>query len=155
MRDISGHGRFFTSSDSTARDAAVAAAVGFAGTAVREIALAVGAPLGRAAWGSASAHLSIGQRVESGVAVVAKAAAALIVLGRAGMWPVGKRDCIAGELGTWFLGGLSALAAVMNFVSGSGWENFIFGPTAVVLAVLCFLVATGAQNGGPRTTRSR
>jgi hypothetical protein len=37
----------------------------------------------------------------------------------------------------------------MNFVSGSRWENFIFGPTAVVLAVLCFLVATGAQNGGP------
>jgi hypothetical protein len=91
MRDNSGHGRFFTSSDSTARDAAVAAAVGFAGIAVCEIALAVGAPFG---------SRGLGQRPRSPLDRAAgrersrrgcRAAAALIVLGRAGMWSVGKR----------------------------------------------------------------
>ena len=43
--------------------------------------------------------------------------------------------------GTWFLAGMSGIAAPMNFASRSHWENLIFGPSALVLMVLCILVA--------------
>jgi hypothetical protein len=130
----------------TGRAAAVAAAVGFAGIAVFEIALAAGAPWGHAAWGGAHAHLSAAQRTGSAVAVVVWAAAALIVLGRAGLWSAGRRTRLFGR-GTWFLAGVSVIAALMNFASHSHWENLIFGPAALVLAALCILVARSAPAG--------
>ncbi len=64
----------------TARTAAVVAAIGFAGIAVFEIALAAGAPWGHAVWGGAHAHLSAAQRTGSAVSVVVWAAAALCIL---------------------------------------------------------------------------
>jgi hypothetical protein len=118
----------------------VAAAIGFAGIAVFEIALAVGAPWGHAAWGGARAHLSTEERVGSAVAVAVWAAAALIVLGRAGLWRA-RGPASLYRWGTWFLAAVSALAAVLNFASQSPWENLIFGPTALLLAILCAVVA--------------
>jgi hypothetical protein len=47
------------------RKAAVAAAIGFVGIAVFQIALAARVPLGHAAWGGAHAHLSTAQRLGS------------------------------------------------------------------------------------------
>ena len=44
--------------DHFARVAAVVAAIGFAGIAFFQLALAAGAPWGYAAWGGVSAHLS-------------------------------------------------------------------------------------------------
>jgi hypothetical protein len=130
----------------TGRTAAVAAAIGFAGIAVFELALAAGAPWGHAAWGGAHAALSAAQRTGSAVAVVAWAGAALIVLGRAGLWSVGRRARLF-RWGTWFLAGVSGIAALMNFASHSRWENLIFGPAALVLAALCILVARGGPAG--------
>ena len=129
--------------------AAVAAAIGFAGIAIFEVALAAGAPLGHAAWGGAHAHLSTAERISSGMAVVVWTAAALIVLGRAGLWSAGRRAALF-RRGTWFLAAISAVAALMNFASHSRWENLIFGPTALVLAVLCTIVARGVAIGPPR-----
>jgi hypothetical protein len=80
----------------TGRTAAVAAAIGFAGIAVFEMALAAGAPWGHAAWGGAQADLSAAQRIGSAIAVVVWAAAALIVLGRAGLWSAGRRARLFG-----------------------------------------------------------
>lgn len=64
---------------------AIAAAVGFVGIAVFQIALAAGAPLGRAAWGGSHfGTLPVGLRVGSGVAVAVWVFAAVVVLARAG-----------------------------------------------------------------------
>ena len=124
----------------------MAAAIGFAGIAVFEIALAAGAPWGHAAWGGANAHLSAAQRTGSAVAVVVWAAAALIVLGRAGLWSAGGQTRLF-RWGTWFLAGVSGIAGLMNFASHSHWENLIFGPAALVLAALCILVARSGPAG--------
>jgi hypothetical protein len=132
--------------------AAVATAVGFGAIALFEVALAAGAPLGRAAWGGAHAHLSSGQRIGSAVAVVVWAAAALVVLGRAGLWSAGKHEALF-RRGTWFLAAINVLAALMNFASHSAWENAIFGPTALVLAVLCTIVARSAPDQRRRGRR--
>ncbi len=55
-----------TSSDRTARLAAAAAAVGFAGVAMFQIALAAGVPWGVAAWGGQPAQLPTTLRLASG-----------------------------------------------------------------------------------------
>ena len=124
----------------TRRGPAVAAAIGFVGNAIFQIALAAGAPAGRAAWGGADAQLSTPERIGSAVAVVVWMAAALTVLGRAGFWSLGKRERVF-RWGTWVLVGVNGVSALANFASSSRWENLVWGPTAAVLAVLCTLVA--------------
>ena len=44
-------------------------------------------------------------------------------------------------MGTWILVGVLLVGALMNFASSSPWERFLWGPLALVLAVLCFVLA--------------
>ena len=64
--------------------AAILAAVGFLGIAGFQLALALGAPLGHAAWGGAHRVLPHRLRLASAIAAVVWVTGALIVLGRAG-----------------------------------------------------------------------
>jgi hypothetical protein len=141
--------KLFTRSEHAARVAAVLAAIGFAGIVLFQIALAAGVPWGHAAWGGAHADLSTAQRSGSAAAVVVWAAAALIVLGRAGFWGAGRLASLF-RWGTWFFVALSAVGAVLNFASQSRWENLIFGPLALLLAILCTIVARSAADARPR-----
>jgi hypothetical protein len=105
-----------------------------------------GVPWGHAEWSGAHAHLSTSQRIGSAAAIVVWTAAALIVLGRGGFWGPGRLASLF-RWGTWFFVVLSAIGAVLNFASQSIWENDIFGPLALLLAVLCTLVARKAADG--------
>jgi hypothetical protein len=127
-----------------ARLAAVLAASGFAGLAVFQAALAASAPWGHAAWGGGNANLSAAQQSASGVAAFIYLAAMLIILSRAGIIWRTRSNAALIRWGTWFLAVAMALGAVANFASQSRWENFIFGPLALVLAVLCIVVARAA-----------
>ncbi|HWL91123.1 MAG TPA: hypothetical protein VNP90_07130 [Actinomycetota bacterium] len=122
------------------RAAAVAAAIGFLVIAVFQAALAFGAPLGRAAWGGGQTHLPNRLRIASGVAVVFWLLAALVVLARAGFDVSPVPDAVA-RWGTWFLVVLLPIGALMNVASSSPWERFLWGPLALMLAVLCFVLA--------------
>jgi hypothetical protein len=128
--------------------AGVAAAAGFLVIAAFELALALGAPLGRAAWGGANAELPIGLRIASGFAVAFWTLAAAIVLGRAG-FPM-PLPCSLVRWGTRILVGLNLLAALLNFASSSPWERFLWGPVALVEAGLCLIVA---RSGSPPVER--
>ena len=137
------------------RTAALLAAAGFVGIAVFQLALAGGAPWGHAAWGGASAELSLAQRSGSGVAVAVWVAAAVIVLGRAGFGGA-RADRLASlfRWGTWILVAVSALSALANFASQSSWERYLLGPLALLLAVLCTIVARAPARRGEARTRS-
>ena len=124
----------------TAQGVAVAAALGFLVIAIFQAALALGAPLGRAAWGGTRTHLPTGLRIASAAAVVFWLLAALIVLGRAGFEISPVSDAVA-RWGTWILVGVLLVGALMNFASSSPWERFLWGPLALLLAVLCFVLA--------------
>jgi len=124
------------------RTPAVAAAAGFLAIAVFQVALALGAPLGRAAWGGTHARLPMGLRIASAFAVGVWVLAALIVLGRAGFQVSPLPPAIV-RWGTWILVGMLVLGALLNFASPSSWERFLMGPVALILAVLCFVVARG------------
>jgi hypothetical protein len=132
------------------RIAAVAAAAGFLLQAAFQATLALGAPLGSAAWGGADeGQLPMGLRIASGVAVGVYVLFALIVLGRAGFRGVPLRQGFL-RWGTWALVGLMFLGALPNFASSSGWERFGWGPLALILALLCLFVALRA---GPVSSR--
>lgn len=122
------------------RTAAVAATVGFLAIAAFQAALALGAPLGRAAWGGKRSELSTRLRIASGVSLVVWLVAAAIVLARAGFDVVRLPDAVA-RWGTWALVGILPLGALMNAASSSPWERFLWAPLALFLAVLCFVVA--------------
>jgi len=74
---------------STVHTSAVAAA-GLTGIAVFQMALAFGAPLGRAAWGGTQTELPTRLRFSSAASAVFLSVGALIVLGRGGYWSAGR-----------------------------------------------------------------
>ena len=100
---------------------------------------------------SSRARTTTAQRSASAAAVV-YAAAALIVLGRAGILRA-SGDAALFRWGTWFLAVAMAIGALPNFASQSRWENFIFGPLALVLAILCVIVARSATGQARNTQR--
>lgn len=124
------------------RRAAAAAAAGFLAIAIFQLALSLGAPLGRAAWGGTYSRIPSNLRIASGFAVVFWTIAAFIVLGRAGYRLSPFRGGFV-RWGTWVVAGVSALGALLNFASASNWERFLWGPVALILAALSFLVARG------------
>jgi hypothetical protein len=123
-----------------ARLAAVAGAAGFVLVAGFQIALAFGAPWGRGAWGGAHDVLPMRQRIASLVAAVVLVLGALIVLGRTGYWESSLPFGVF-RWGTWALVGAMVLSAFGNFASSSPWERFLMGPMALLLALLCLVVA--------------
>jgi hypothetical protein len=127
----------------TSRTAAVLAAVGFLAIAAFQVALALGTPLGRASWGGRHlGRLPVGLRLASAAAVAVWVLAAMVVLARSGFGLSWIPEAVA-RWGTWVLVGVMPLAALMNLASPSRWERFLWGPVALILAVLCFLVARG------------
>jgi hypothetical protein len=124
----------------TTRTAAILAAAGFLVIAVFQAALALGAPLGHAAWGGRQTRLSTRLRIGSAVAVAFWILAALIVLGRAG-FELSPFPDVVERWGTWVLVGLLPIGGLMNIASSSRWERFLWGPLALILAVLTLVVA--------------
>jgi hypothetical protein len=110
---------------------------------VFEAALAAGARLGDAAWGGAHTQLTTGQRLGSAVSALFFAAAIIIVRRRAS----GRAERRY-RWGTWGLTVIFALSAVTNLASDSHWENYLMAPVALVLAMLCVIVA---RTRTPRT----
>ncbi len=136
------------SSASAAGRASVIAAGGFVVVAGFQLLLALGVPMGRAAWGGGQATLSPELRVASAISMAIFVGAATIVLGRAGH--LGTRFFRAFRAGAWLLVAAMGLGAVMNLASSSPWERFIWAPVATILAASTFIVARGRLDGEHR-----
>ena len=110
-----------------------------AALAVFQIALALGAPLGRFAWGGAQARLPVELRIGRGVSLFIYGACAGIVLDRAGLVDVVADD--VSRVGVWVVAGFMSLGVAMNAISRSKPERFTMTPVALVLAVCAYVVA--------------
>ena len=108
--------------------------------AVFQLAIALGAPLGRAAWGGAHVRLPPNLRVASAVAAVIWMVAALLVLDRAGTPLIDLPDPVS-DWGTWVLVVVLPVGALTNLASSSPYERFGWGPLAIVLALLTLVLA--------------
>jgi hypothetical protein len=122
--------------------AAVIACVVLAGLTVFQLALVVGAPLGRFAWGGAQDVLPPRLRAGSAVAVVLYVLFALIILETAGLVAVLPGDAL-GRVGIWAIAVYFFLGAALNAVSRSKAERAVMTPIALVLDILCLFVALG------------
>lgn len=125
-----------------ARFAATVAAIAFIVVAAFESFWALGSTWGLSGvWGGGHDHLPAGLRVASAFAAILLVAGAIIVLGRARYWASPDRFGIL-RWGTWMLVGVMALSALANFALSSSLERFQNGPVALILVLLCLVVAS-------------
>jgi hypothetical protein len=125
--------------------AAIAVAAGFLVVAAFEVALALGAPFGAAAFGGANpGTLPPPLRVAGGASAAVWVFAALLILARGGisLTPLPKGFS---RRGTWILVGYLALGTVMNLASSSPWERYGWAPFSLGLMILCIVVARGGM----------
>lgn len=106
-----------------------------------QIALALGAPLGRFAWGGQHRVLPPRLRVGSAVLVLIYVLIDLIAWDRVGaiaLFPAGFA-----EVAMWVIFAYFMLGILMNAVSRSKPERFTMVPVTIVLAVLSLFIALG------------
>lgn len=109
--------------------------------ALFQLALVLGAPLGRFAWGGRYRVLPARLRVGSAVSIVVYAIIAAIAWDRAGVLSV-LGDTVS-QVAMWVVFGYFALGIAMNAISRSKAERITMTVASVVLAALAFLVAIG------------
>jgi hypothetical protein len=129
-----------------ARVAGTAALALFALLVVFQLALALGAPWGRAAYGGQHPGVLPTQlRVASAVAVVVWTGVALVVARRAGLavWsplPVSWLPVVV-----WIVVGLMVIAVIMNAITPSALERAIWLPFSVLTLATAVTVAVAAR----------
>jgi hypothetical protein len=110
---------------------------------VFQIALALGAPLGKASWGGKHAGvLPVRLRIASGVAaILIYPLMAFLILAASSLV---ETNLTAGTRRTamWVLTALLGLGALANFASRSRIER-IWGPVSLGVAICCGLIARG------------
>jgi hypothetical protein len=132
------------------RRVAAVAAIGFLIIATFQVALALGAPLGAAAFGGANAgQLPQQLRIASAGAAVVWLFAALIVLARGG-FAISPLPNAVSRWGTWMLVGLLAVGTLLNLASSSPWERFGWGPFSLTMLILSVILARGGSGSQPR-----
>ena len=108
--------------------------------AVLQALLIAGQPLGRFAWGGQHRVLPTKLRIGSAVSIVLYALFALIILARAEQASAGIG---AGptDVGIWALTAYFVVGIGMNAISRSRPERLVMTPVALVLAVVCLVLA--------------
>mgnify|MGYP001228324553 CR=1 FL=1 len=105
-----------------------------------QLALALGAPWGRLAWGGQhEGRLPVAHRVGSVVGILVYACFAVLALDRSGAVDV-VPDAVS-QVGMWVVFGVLALGALMNLISRSKPERYAMTPVALALAILAFCIA--------------
>ena len=108
---------------------------------VFQITLALGAPLGRFAWGGQHRVLPVRLRIGSVVSILIYALIAVLAWDRVRAIDVFP-DVVA-QVGMWVVFAYFVLGILMNALSRSKPERFTMVPVTIVLAVLLFLIAVG------------
>lgn len=109
--------------------------------AVFQLALALGAPLGRFAWGGQHRVLPARLRVGSAVSILVYALIVLVAWDR-----VGAIDLFGepiSEIAMWVIFAYFVLGILMNAISKSRPERYTMVPVSIILAVLSFFIAMG------------
>lgn len=121
--------------------AAIALTVILAALAVFQLALALGAPLGRFAWGGTHRVLPTRLRIGSLVSILVYAVIAVLALDRVDLVDV-VPDPVS-TVGMWVAFGYFVLGIPLNALSRSRAERYTMTPVVAVLALLSLLVALG------------
>ena len=119
--------------------AAIALVVILSLLAVFQLALALGAPLGRFAWGGQHRVLPARLRIGSLVSIVIYAIIAVLALDRVALIDV-VPDVVS-TVGMWVVFAYFVIGIPLNAISRSKPERYVMTPVVAILAVLSLLVA--------------
>jgi hypothetical protein len=108
-----------------------------------QILLAIGFPLGAAAFGGTNAVLPAKLRAASAMSALLFVAAFYVVLARAGLLGVAS-DSVPVRISIWGFAAIFGLSTLANIASRSRWERFLMAPVGLVLTACCVAVALGA-----------
>jgi hypothetical protein len=122
--------------------AALAACMVLACLAVFQGALIGGAPWGRLAWGGQHEVLPAGLRIGSALSIVLYAVFGYAAAAKAGLVLPLVNESVT-SISIWVLTAYFALGVIMNGISRSKPERLVMTPTALVLAALYLILATG------------
>ncbi|WP_438354365.1 hypothetical protein [Microbacterium sp. CJ88] len=120
---------------------ALALTVVLALLAVFQLALALGAPLGRFAWGGQHQRLPARLRIGSVISIVIYAFIALVAWDRVGA--VNVFGDLFSQVAMWIVFAYFTLGILLNAVSRSIPERNTMVPVSLVLAALSLLIALG------------
>lgn len=120
---------------------ALALTVVLALLAVFQLALILGAPLGRLAWGGQHRVLPPRLRIGSAVSLLIYGLIDVIAWDRVGAIDIFSAQF--SEVAMWVIFAYFALGIIMNAVSRSRPERYVMVPVSIVLAALSFLIAMG------------
>lgn len=109
--------------------------------AIFQLALALGAPLGRFAWGGQHRVLPRGLRVGSLVSILVYALIAVIAWDRVGAIEVFPEAF--SEVAMWVIFAYFVLGILVNAISRSKPERYTMVPVTIVLSVLSLFIAMG------------
>lgn len=121
--------------------AAVLVCLVLGGLALFQLSLALGAPLGRFAWGGQHRTLPLGLRIGSAVSILVYSAIAAVVLARADLLSAGMPDRVV-RTATWVVVAYFFLGIGVNMASRSKPERTVMSPLVAVLCALCAVVAS-------------
>ncbi len=110
------------------------------GLGIFQIALVLGAPIGKFAWGGQHNVLPIKLRVGSAISISLYTIFATFILGKAGVVSTPFSDIVL-STGVWVLTGYFFLGIIMNGISRSKAERNLMTPIASILAILFLVVA--------------
>ena len=109
--------------------------------AVFQLALALGAPLGRFAWGGQHRVLPVRLRIGSAVSIAIYAVIALIAWDRVGAIDI--FGDLFSRIAMWVVFAYFVLGIALNAISRSRPERYTMVPLTIVLSVLSFFIAMG------------
>jgi hypothetical protein len=120
--------------------AALIAALEVSGLVIFQLLLAMGFPLGGAAFGGKDVILPIRLRAVSAVSALIFLAAFYVILAHTGLFGSANETSLI-HVGIWIFVGIFALSTLANAASRSCWERFLMAPVALILTVSCVVVA--------------
>lgn len=120
--------------------AAILTGIILGGLAVFQLALILGAPMGRFAWGGQHQILPKQLRISSAVAILLYAGFTLIVFNRAELITIFANSPY-GNIAIWVLFAYLTLGIGMNALSRSKPERSVMTPITVALAILVLIIA--------------
>ncbi|MDP6824142.1 MAG: hypothetical protein QF554_12725, partial [Dehalococcoidia bacterium] len=133
-----------------ARNAALLAAVVMVVVTAFQAYWASGGSWGlNAVWGGEYDDLPGNLRAASALSAVIFIAGAFIVRGRAGYRAPSIIPVAVLHRGAWAFVLLSGLSTLANLASSSNWERFMNAPIALLVALLCLIVARSARPWNP------
>lgn len=121
--------------------AAIAACTVLGILVIFQLALILGAPIGKYAWGGTHTILPKKLRIGSMVSIVLYIIFAGIILGKASLMNFPVNENII-NVGIWVLTVYFFVGVLVNGISRSKPERAVMTPTALLLAVLCLSVAS-------------